>query len=145
MSDRGSDREDFDVTIIGSGIGGLTAGAFLARQGIRTLVCEQGDRPGGYFTSFTRGGYTFDAGIQECENAGLLIPTLEKLGAAERIERRKSRVALALPGFFRGLTHWSDLVLYYENFKKVFPHESAALDRVEREAMRFCGIMDALA
>jgi phytoene dehydrogenase-like protein len=40
----------YDVVIIGSGIGGLTAGAYLAKHGVKVLVCEQGRQPGGYFT-----------------------------------------------------------------------------------------------
>ncbi|HEC1791039.1 TPA: FAD-binding protein [Campylobacter lari] len=31
----------FDVIIIGSGLGGLSAGAFLARNGKKVLVLEQ--------------------------------------------------------------------------------------------------------
>lgn len=68
--------------IIGAGIGGLATGAHLAKHGIRTLVCERNDKPGGYFTSFTRAGYTFDAGIQGCENVGL----------RESIELKRSQV-----------------------------------------------------
>ncbi|MCU0821002.1 MAG: NAD(P)-binding protein [Spirochaetes bacterium] len=144
MAKNNPGKTDFDVIIIGSGIGGLTAGAYLAKYGIKTLICEQHDKSGGYFTSFTRKGYTFDAGIQGCENSGLLIPMLEQLGIRDRIELRRSKVALSLPDFFRGLQHYSDLNMYYDNFKKIFPAESAGIDRVKKEAMKYCKIMDAL-
>ena len=39
---------DFDVIILGSGIGGLTCGAFLASSGMRVLVLEKHTRIGGY-------------------------------------------------------------------------------------------------
>ena len=51
----------YDVIVIGGGMGGLTAAALLTRRGLRVLLLEQGERTGGYVTSFTRGGFTFDA------------------------------------------------------------------------------------
>jgi len=51
---------DYDVIIIGAGIGGLTCGALLAKHGMNVLICEQHDKPGGYCTSYKRGGFTFD-------------------------------------------------------------------------------------
>ena len=38
---------DFDVVVIGAGLGGLSAGACLARAGRRVLVVERQDGPGG--------------------------------------------------------------------------------------------------
>jgi len=51
-----------DVIVIGSGIGGLTAGALLARYGKRVLVCESHAIPGGAAHSFHRQGFEFDSG-----------------------------------------------------------------------------------
>ena len=51
-----------DVIVIGSGIGGLTAGALLARYGKRVLVCESHAIPGGAAHSFRRRGFEFDSG-----------------------------------------------------------------------------------
>ena len=51
-----------DVIIIGSGIGGLTAGSLLARYGYKVLICESHNIPGGAAHSFTRQGFTFDSG-----------------------------------------------------------------------------------
>lgn len=53
---------EFDVIVVGSGIGGLTAGALLARYGKRVLVCESHNLPGGAAHSFTYQGFHFDAG-----------------------------------------------------------------------------------
>lgn len=56
-------RNDYDVIIIGSGIGGLTTAALLARLGKRVCVLEQHYTAGGYTHSYEREGYEWDVGV----------------------------------------------------------------------------------
>lgn len=53
---------EFDVVVIGSGFGGLVAGALLARYGWRSLVCESHTIPGGAAHGFRQQGFHFDTG-----------------------------------------------------------------------------------
>ena len=53
----------FDTTIIGGGMAGLTCAALLAKRGQKVALFEQHYLPGGYCTSFKRGKYTFDVGV----------------------------------------------------------------------------------
>lgn len=57
-----SGKMSLDIIIIGSGIGGLTAGSLLARYGYNVLICESHSIPGGAAHSFKRKGFTFDSG-----------------------------------------------------------------------------------
>ena len=50
------------ILIIGSGIGGLVAGALLARYGHRVMICESHSVAGGAAHEFSRGGFRFDSG-----------------------------------------------------------------------------------
>jgi len=50
-------QNTYDIIVIGSGLGGLTAGAELASKGQRVLVLEQHFQVGGSATSFKRNGY----------------------------------------------------------------------------------------
>ena len=52
----------YDVLVVGAGIGGLTAGALLAKRGLKVLVIEQHYLPGGCASIFRRKGFTFDVG-----------------------------------------------------------------------------------
>ena len=54
--------QNFDAVVIGSGIGGLVAGAMLARSGKRVIICESHIIAGGAAHSFSRQGFHFDSG-----------------------------------------------------------------------------------
>ncbi|MDG2617319.1 NAD(P)/FAD-dependent oxidoreductase [Thermoleptolyngbya sichuanensis XZ-Cy5] len=56
------DESPYEIVVIGSGIGGLTAAALLARYGRRVLVCESHAIPGGAAHSFSQRGFHFDSG-----------------------------------------------------------------------------------
>lgn len=55
-------RLDYDVVIIGSGIGGLTCGALLSKEGMKVLVLEQSDRVGGCCSNYDVQGFKPDVG-----------------------------------------------------------------------------------
>jgi len=50
------------VAVIGSGFGGLAAAVRLAAAGVRTVLFEARDRPGGRAYVYRDAGFTFDAG-----------------------------------------------------------------------------------
>ena len=56
-------EEKYDTIVIGSGIGGLTAAALLAKEGEKVLVLERHYTAGGFTHVFTRKGYEWDVGI----------------------------------------------------------------------------------
>ncbi|MFO8097990.1 MAG: phytoene desaturase family protein [Salinibacter sp.] len=53
---------DEDITIVGGGLGGLSAACYLADAGARVTVLEQHDRLGGVAGSFEIDGFRFDSG-----------------------------------------------------------------------------------
>ena len=54
---------DYDAIIIGSGLGGMTTGAFLAKAGWKILVLERHYVAGGFTHVFKRRGYEWDVGV----------------------------------------------------------------------------------
>jgi phytoene dehydrogenase-like protein len=57
----------YDIIIIGAGLGGLTAGAKLAKEGKKVLLIEQHKIPGGCATTFKRGDFTMEVGLHEMD------------------------------------------------------------------------------
>jgi len=82
-------KEEYDVVIIGAGIGGLTCGSLLAKEGLKVLIVEQGSKPGGYATSYKKDGFVFDSCIHfvgGCGEGGMVRILFAKLELEEEIE-----------------------------------------------------------
>jgi all-trans-retinol 13,14-reductase len=61
---------DFDVIVIGSGMGGMTTATALSRMGHKVLLLEQAQAIGGLTHAFTRDGFTWDVGLHYCGTFG---------------------------------------------------------------------------
>ncbi|MDD4573593.1 MAG: FAD-dependent oxidoreductase, partial [Sphaerochaeta sp.] len=70
----------YEYIVVGAGLAGLTAAAYLTKAGFSVLVLEKTSSLGGLLNSFTRDGYVFDAGARAVENSGIIRPMLKDLG-----------------------------------------------------------------
>ena len=61
---------EYDAIIIGSGMGGLTTGAILSKEGWKVLVLEKHYTAGGFTHIFKRPGYEWDVGIHYVGDMG---------------------------------------------------------------------------
>ncbi|MFF0061659.1 phytoene desaturase family protein [Streptomyces sp. NPDC005279] len=83
---------DFYAVVIGAGNAGLTAAATLQRAGLRTLLVERHNIPGGCATSFRRGRYEFEVALHQLSGVGSegqefsLRGLFEKLGVLDRLD-----------------------------------------------------------
>jgi len=139
----GEASEDrYDAIVVGSGIGGLTAAALLARAGRKVLVVERHDRVGGYAHSFRRGRYLFDSAVHliggceptTFEGGGLIHNLLTELGVRDRC--RFQRIDPCYAAVFPGMatTAPGGLDAFIETYSDEYPSSAKGL----REFMQEC-------
>lgn len=83
-----------NVVIIGTGMGGLAAGAYLARNGCRVSLFERLNQVGGYVHTFKRGGFRFEASTHQiCSlvNGLYFDQTLSELGIFDKLSIRNAK------------------------------------------------------
>ena len=121
----------YDAIIIGAGLGGLTAGAKLAKEGLQVLVLEQHDRPGGCATTFKRKEFTMEVGLHEMDG---LHPRDIKNRIFADIGLGEQVTFLPVPEFYRFLNDRYDLVIPHDPekakdiLKKTFPGQEKGID-----------------
>jgi len=71
--------DQWDVIIVGAGIGGLTAAALLVKAGLRVLVLERNLHPGGTAYVYKRKGFTFPMGPLGFSTPSLVRKALHSL------------------------------------------------------------------
>ncbi len=124
----------YDVIVAWGGLGGLSAAAFLARQGRSVLLLERHVIPGGYSTSFVRGRYEFEVALHELSGIGPHRETsfyryLQDIGVAERVE------LITFDHLYRSVFPGIDLALpageeaYAQTLCDAFPHEGWGIRR----------------
>jgi C-3',4' desaturase CrtD len=113
------------IVVIGAGIGGLTAGALLAKRGYEVTIFDQAIVPGGCASTFKRQGFTFDVGATQ-------VAGLEPGGIHHRIFQELAidlppatpcdpACAVFLPGETTPINVWRDPLRWQAERQQQFP------------------------
>jgi phytoene dehydrogenase-like protein len=119
----------YDVLIIGAGIGGLSCGNYLAKAGKKVLIIEQHYKVGGYCSSFDRKGYRFDVGVHSLGSmrpCGHFYRVLKELELEIETVRPEITNYLRCPGY--EIPIYKDFARTIDSLKSFFPTEQAGLD-----------------
>lgn len=119
---------DYQLVIIGGGLSGIAAGIRAARFGLKTIVLEQHNKPGGLNSYYYRKGHLFESGLHAMTN---FAPVADKRAPLNLLFRqlklsRKSFTTheqlcseIRFPG--TSLLFSNDSQLLEEEIRKVFP------------------------
>lgn len=79
-----NDPHRFDAAVVGAGLAGLTAAAFLARAGRRVVVLDKADAVGGRARTTIDAGFHLNLGPHALYRRGSALRTLHDLGVRPR-------------------------------------------------------------
>jgi len=119
---------EYDVIVVGGGIAGLTATAYLSKTGLRTLLCEKETSCGGLINSFERDGFVFDGGIRAMEDSGVLLPMLKHLGIELQLVR--NHVSLGIEDRVIRLESEASVADYQALLEGLYPKSKAEITRI---------------
>src|SRR3989338_6262486 len=135
---------DYDVIVIGSGIGGLTSASLLSKRGLKVLIVEQNSTAGGLCNSILKKGYAFDIAASLFWGFGhgevfhwlfsefnILNDLLERESIIRKIE---PGLQVILPN--HRINIYSERNRFYEELKREFPSDMSNLIKLYQESDR---------
>jgi len=125
--------KNYDVIIAGAGLGGLIAGAKLAKNGRKVLVIEQHYMPGGCATTFRRKDYRMEVSLHEMDGLDEQDPKrkiLKELGVFDHVDFIK------VPELYRIYSKRTDLIMP-DSPQQVIRVLTEAFPREERGIRKF--------
>jgi len=136
---------DYDAVVIGAGNGGLTAGLTLARAGVKTLMLERHNIPGGCATSFVRGRFEFEVALHQLSGMGTesfpgpLRSMLNDLDVMKDLEfvQMENLYRAVIPGQM-DITLKADRGEAIQALKAKFPQEASGIDGFFDLVWAFC-------
>jgi phytoene dehydrogenase-like protein len=132
----------YDVIIVGAGMAGLTAAAYISKAGLRVLLCDKENQTGGLVNSFEYKGFVFDGGIRAIEDSGIVNSMLGQLGV--QVEFLPNPVSVGIGQDVITVSSKESLKAYQELLDKYFPDNQQDIAGIIREIAKIMDYMDVL-
>ncbi|HMX38053.1 MAG TPA: NAD(P)/FAD-dependent oxidoreductase, partial [Ferruginibacter sp.] len=127
-------KSEFDIVIIGSGMGGLVCADILGREGYSVCILEKNKQAGGSLQTYVRDRVIFDSGVHYLGGLGEgqnLYQVFKYLGLMDRLKLQKMDEDVFDKIIFENDPKEYVYAQGYENFiqhlLKDFPNEEKAL------------------
>ena len=132
----------YDAVVVGGGIAGLTAAAYLAREGKSVILFERQSKVGGLVQTFDRNGIYFDGGLRSIENSGIVFPMLKQLGID--IEFTKSNISIGIADSVLKLQDKESVSEYEKFLQAQYPENAEDVSAIILEIKKIMAYMDVL-
>ena len=118
----------YDAIVVGGGLSGLIAAAYLARSGHSVLICEKEKVCGGLVNTFERDGFVYDGGIRALENSGVLFPMLRHLGLD--LELVKNHISIGIEDRVIRVESEADVAGYQDLLAGLYPQNRQEIEAI---------------
>ncbi len=116
------------IIIVGGGMAGLTAAAYLTRNHFDVLILEKNERVGGLVGTFENKGFFFDSGPRAFVNSGIVKPILNDLGIS--YDFLENVISIGVEDRFFSIRSLKDLEAYRKILLSLYPENEADIDRI---------------
>jgi phytoene dehydrogenase-like protein len=121
------DKEN-KVVIVGAGMAGLTAAAYLTRENFNVLLLDKNERVGGLVGTFESNGFFFDSGPRAFVNSGIVKPILQDLGI--QAEYLENRITIGVEDQFFKIHSMQDLQEYKRILVDIYPENKHEIEEI---------------
>lgn len=132
----------YDTVVVGGGVAGLTAAAYLAKSGQSVALFEKQPKTGGLVQTFQRNNVYFDTGLRSIENSGIVFPMLKQLGID--INFQKVTVSIGIEDQVIKVIDKNSIADYQTFLKSHFPDNTSDISAIIKEIKKIMGYMDVL-
>lgn len=132
----------YDTIVVGGGVAGLSAAAYLSQAKQSVLLIEKNNEFGGLVSSFYSDGFLFEAGVRALENAGIIHPMLEDLGI--ELEMIKSNVSVGVASDVVHIEKKEDITSYSDFLARLYPESKEDINIFIKEMKKIMKHLDVL-
>jgi phytoene dehydrogenase-like protein len=122
------DKRNKKVVIVGAGMAGLTAAAYLSRANLDVLLIEKNDRTGGLLSTFETSGFSFDSGPRAFINSGIVKPILKDLGI--HCDFLENKISIGVEDQIFLVNSMDDLQKYKQVLIHLYPESEQDVEKI---------------
>lgn len=123
--------KDNKVVIVGAGMAGLTAAAYLTRENYNVLLVDKNDRVGGLVGTFESNGFFFDSGPRAYVNSGIVKPIFNDLGI--QLDTFENKISIGIEDHIFRVNSMNDLQEYQRVLVLLYPDNKDEIKNVITE------------
>jgi phytoene dehydrogenase-like protein len=131
-----------DVIVVGSGIAGLTAAAYLSKEKLNVLLLEKESDVGGLLGAFTVDGHVLDKGARSIIDSGIVFPMFRQLGIPMEFVANPIKITIGSKSLT--LNDETDIGKYGMMLKEIYPQNAQDIDIIVKDIYYVMKTMDVL-
>jgi phytoene dehydrogenase-like protein len=116
------------VVIVGAGMAGLTAAAYLSRENFSVLLLDKNDRTGGLLSTFESDGFSFDSGPRAFINSGIVKPMFKDLGI--HWDFLENKISIGIEDQLVRVNSMDDLQKYKQVLIHLYPESEDYIEKI---------------